>query len=189
MSKKVPKLCRHLPLQRARKLHQWYYNSETGIPDLKLETLFTDLFLIISLLNILGEGKRVERLLAALASDQMAGQPLCEYFKQIDDKLSYSRLRFWTTAQHWLADIADMDTLSRRRQANALINVYLAEDSPLKLSVAPELEEEMCYLLPKDMGLTSLVELCRLSALVSLFKNYHASLLFSINLYQVLLYK
>ena len=53
-----------------------------------------------------------------------------------------------------------MDTLTRRRQARALIHIYLLGDSPRKTCLGRDIETKLCELLPNDLGYTVLNAAC-----------------------------
>ena len=113
--------------------------------------------------------KALNYLWAALSSDQLAGQPFCDYVRSLQNDEAFANIRFWTAAQQFLASSLQMDTMTRRKQARALLHIYLLEDSPRKTCLTPEMQTELCEQLPKDSGFVTLNTACWDCAKVSLF--------------------
>ncbi len=98
----------------------------------------------------------LEYFTAALASDSFAGQPFCEFIRIVNNDEAFANIRFWLAAQKFLSSLSQMDPLTRRRQALAIVHIYLIKDSPRKPSLSMEMRSKLCDLLPKDLGSTAL---------------------------------
>ena len=97
-------------------------------------------------------------LVAALTTDQVAGQPLLEYFRETDKKIAESNLKFWTASNDILTDCRCNDPTVRQKQYHTLIHLHLSEFSGSHVSLSKSVREELCVLLPKDLGVTKLME-------------------------------
>ena len=117
--------------------------------------------------------KALNYLWAALSSDQLAGQPFCDYVRSLQNDEAFANIRFWTAAQQFLASSLQMDTMTRKKQARALLHIYLLEDSPRKTCITPEMQTELCEQLPKDSGFVTLNTACWECAKVCLFGISH----------------
>ncbi|XP_065055598.1 regulator of G-protein signaling protein-like [Rhopilema esculentum] len=104
--------------------------------------------------------ENLEHLWTALAADQLAGQPFCDYIRLLSKEKAFANIRFWAAAQGFLSSLVHMDTLTRRRQARALIHIYLLGDSPRKTCLGRDIETKICELLPNDLGYTVLNAAC-----------------------------
>ena len=85
----------------------------------------------------------------------------------MNDEQAFANLRFWVSAQQLLSSLLQMDTLSRRRQAQALIHIYMLKDSPRKTSLNSEALSKLIELLPNDLGYNALNAACWKCANVS----------------------
>eukprot|EP00112_Aurelia_sp_Birch-Aquarium-sp1_P012723 Seg2679.4 transcript_id=Seg2679.4/GoldUCD/mRNA.D3Y31 product="Regulator of G-protein signaling protein-like" protein_id=Seg2679.4/GoldUCD/D3Y31 len=118
--------------------------------------------------------KALNYLWAALSSDQLAGQPFCDYVRSLQNDEAFANVRFWTAGQQFLASSLQMDTMTRRKQARALLHIYLLEDSPRKTCITPQMQTELCEQLPKDSGIVTLNTACWecAKALMPLWENF-----------------
>ena len=97
---------------------------------------------------------------AALTADQFAGQPFCDYLRLMNHEQAFANIRFWVAAQQFLSGKSQMDTLLRRRQAQAMIQMYMLKDSPRKTSIGRETLSKLVELLPNDLGYSVLHAAC-----------------------------
>lgn len=117
---------------------------------------------------VLDRGKQFQLLIAALTTDPIAGQPLISYFLKTGNEIAEHNLRFWTASNQVLTDIHNNDTVTRRKQYQVLINLYLSSAANTKVSLTCSAKQELCTLLLKDIGVTRLIETCKAIAEVAM---------------------
>ncbi|XP_057302153.1 regulator of G-protein signaling protein-like [Hydractinia symbiolongicarpus] len=135
---------------------------QPGSPPPQIVTPFSSSFVKGNeLINSKDRGKKFELLIGALTTDPIAGQPLISYFLKTGNEIAEHNLRFWTASNQVLTDIHNNDTVTRRKQYQVLINLYLSSAANTKVSLTCTAKQELCTLLLKDIGVTRLMETCK----------------------------
>ena len=116
---------------------------------------------------IIDKGKQFRILQAALTTDSLAGNPLANYFRKQKNQAADNNLRFWTAVNNLLNEGLSDEPLVRQKHYRALIHLYLAKTAERSISLPKSLKHELCALLPKDLGVTRLMEALELIAEVT----------------------
>ncbi|XP_048577113.1 uncharacterized protein LOC5521613 isoform X2 [Nematostella vectensis] len=91
-------------------------------------------------------------LLAAVASDRLAGGPLHEFLEKTGDEEALLRLEFWADCQRYLVPSETLGACNKYRMALTLINTYLVPDSPHAVPMSSLARSRLIKLLPVEEG-------------------------------------
>ncbi|XP_066927988.1 uncharacterized protein [Clytia hemisphaerica] len=123
----------------------------------QIQPPYTKKFLNKNVLNIFPE-KRQQILTAALTTDQIAGNPLLQYFKKNGLVEAANGLRFWSASTHMLTDTRFYEPLERKRQCQIIINLYLKPSAEYEVCLDAKMRQELTNALLDDHGITKLME-------------------------------
>ena len=104
--------------------------------------------------------KKQKVLTAALRIDQVAGNPLLEYFKMSGNQVAANDLRFWNAATRMLTDDRFYGPLERKRLCRVLVSLYLDDEAEFAVSLTGAVKRELSDVLMRDIGVTKLMEAC-----------------------------
>ena len=125
--------------------------------------------LILLFVYFIGNPKQFEVLVAAIATDSMAGSPLAEYILEQENYAANSNLKFLNFSNFLLSGLRPSDTALRKKQTQAIVNLFLSENSPRMISLPEEDISALREFLHCDVGITRLMEACKKIAEVSIF--------------------
>jgi hypothetical protein len=91
-------------------------------------------------------------ILAAVASDRLAGGPFYDFLERIHEDTALKRLQFWNEAQRYLVPTENLGPMNKYRMAMIMIGTFLLPDSPREVPINPKARRQLIDLLPIDQG-------------------------------------